>query len=126
VQVQTVRAKLMLKTADGDPAGAGAEPPGRGEDMRRLGLMSALGLTGLSLIGLLSAAPAGAQTTCEWYARTAVKQQQENEQRKCGFKGQSWTSDLKSHLTWCAGVSPDEWKRQAQKRDQELAACGKK
>ncbi len=94
--------------------------------MRRLGLVTALGLTSLSLIGLLAAAPAGAQTTCEWYARTAVKQQQENEQRKCGFKGPSWTSDLKSHLTWCASVSPDEWKRQAQKRDQELAACGKK
>jgi hypothetical protein len=71
-------------------------------------------------------AQAVAQTTCEWYARTAVKQQQENEQKKCGFKGPAWTSDLKAHQIWCAGVSPEEWRRSAQKRDQDLAACGRK
>lgn len=71
-------------------------------------------------------AQSAAPTTCEWYARTAVKQQQENEQRKCGFKGPAWTSDLRAHQTWCAGVSPEEWRRSAQKRDQELAACARK
>jgi hypothetical protein len=79
---------------------------------------------------IVAPGPAGAQavaqTTCEWYARTAVKQQQENEQKKCGFKGPAWTSDLKAHQAWCASVSPEEWRRSAQKRDQDLAACARK
>jgi len=72
------------------------------------------------------ALPAAAQSTCEWYARTAVRQQQENEQRKCGFKGDAWNTDLKAHLTWCATVTPDTWRKSAQKRDQDLAACAAK
>ena len=80
----------------------------------------------LAGVTLAAVAPASAQSTCEWYARTAVKQQQENEQRKCGFTGEAWTSDLKAHMTWCASVSPDAWRKQAQKRDQELAVCSRR
>ena len=72
------------------------------------------------------ASPASAQANCDWYAKTALKQQQDNERMKCGFKGQAWTIDLKAHQAWCASVSPDDWKKEAQKRDQELAACQKK
>jgi hypothetical protein len=69
---------------------------------------------------------ASAQATCDWYARTALKQQQENDQRKCGFKGPAWSSDLVSHTNWCKGVSPDAWKKQAQQRDQQLSDCAAK
>jgi len=84
-------------------------------------------LSGAAMLGTLWLAPdASAQANCDWYAKTALKQQQENEQRKCGFTGPAWSSDLAAHMTWCRGVAPDLWKKQAQERDQQLAACAKK
>ncbi len=71
-----------------------------------------------------AAAPAGAQANCDWYAKTALKQQQENEQRKCGFSGPNWSSDLKAHMSWCA-ANPDMWKSEAQRREQQLSTCKK-
>jgi hypothetical protein len=68
---------------------------------------------------------AHAQANCDWYAKTALRQQQENEQRKCGQTGPGWSSDLKAHMTWCA-ANPDQWKSEAQRRDQALASCVKK
>ena len=66
---------------------------------------------------------ASAQVSCDWYANTALQQQKLNTDRKCGMKGPSWSFDRSSHLTWCQGVGPDQWKREAQLRDQELAKC---
>lgn len=82
------------------------------------------------MAGLLAAggrvADAQSQSNCEWYARTALKQQQENEQRRCGLKGPEWNSDLTGHLSWCRTVPPDMWKKQAQLREQALNTCAKK
>ena len=72
----------------------------------------------------IAAGPAGAQANCDWYAKTALKQQQENEQRKCGFSGNGWSSDLRSHMTWCSS-NPDQWKSEAQRREQLLTTCKK-
>lgn len=69
------------------------------------------------------AAGAQAQSSCQWYAATALKQQQKNEQLKCNFEGVGWHADMGRHLQWCKGVSPDEWKTAAQERDQRLAEC---
>ncbi len=66
---------------------------------------------------------AHAQATCDWYANTALQQQKQNIDRKCGFKGVSWSFDRSAHMQWCQSVAPDQWKRQAQFRDQELAKC---
>jgi len=66
---------------------------------------------------------ARAQANCDWYANTALQQQKVNADRKCGFKGQSWSFDRSAHMVWCQSVGPDQWKRQAQFRDQELAKC---
>ena len=77
-------------------------------------------------LAVLSPASAHAQANCEWYAKTALKQQQDNEQLKCGFKGDAWSTDYKAHVAWCQSVAPDAWKDQAKKRDQDLAACPKK
>ena len=74
----------------------------------------------------VTATGASAQSNCQWYAQTALKQQQENERFKCGFSGAGWTIDLKAHLDWCGKVAPDVWKSEAQKRDQQLSACAKK
>ena len=77
--------------------------------------------------GFSVAGPAAhAQANCEWYAKTALKQQQDNERLKCGFKGDAWNADLKAHAVWCQSVPPDAWKEQAKKRNQELATCAKK
>jgi hypothetical protein len=80
------------------------------------------------LTAAFASSGAEAQANCDWYAKTALKQQQENEQRKCNLSGPEWSSDLKSHMAWCGSVAPDVWKKAAQKRDQDLASCaaGKK
>ena len=85
-------------------------------------------LTVTAGLGLSALAPsvATAQANCDWYAKTALKQQQDNERLKCGFKGDAWNADLKAHVAWCASVAPDAWKVEAQKRDQQLATCAKK
>lgn len=72
------------------------------------------------------AATAHAQSNCQWYAATALKQQQENERLKCGFDGVAWHADLGRHMQWCKGVAPDEWKTAAQERDKDLAKCAKR
>ena len=61
--------------------------------------------------------------TCDWYANTALQQQKVNVERKCGFKGESWSFDRQSHILWCQSVAPHEWRRQAQFREQELLKC---
>jgi hypothetical protein len=79
------------------------------------------------VLGLaLTGSGAAAQGNCEWYAKTAVRQQQINEDKKCGLKGDAWHRDLAAHLKWCTGVAPELWKSEAQKRNQQLEACGKR
>ncbi|MGH6814339.1 MAG: hypothetical protein ACREC6_01395 [Hyphomicrobiaceae bacterium] len=89
--------------------------------IRRLVVVSGAAAVAASLVPALQA-----QTTCDWYAKKALQQQQDNERRGCGFKGPGWSSDFKAHMTWCASVSPEKWKTEAQRREQELAACPKK
>ncbi len=81
---------------------------------------------GAAMMGALAFAPsvANAQSNCDWYAATAIKQQQKNEKGKCGLSGAGWSSDLRSHIAWCNSVSPDKWKQAVQQREQQLAACG--
>lgn len=89
---------------------------------------AAIAFAALAAGAALLPATAMAQANCQWYATTALKQQQENEKLKCGFKGDAWSADMKAHLGWCSSVAPDVWKAAAQKRDQELQTCagGKK
>ena len=89
---------------------------------RRTGLIAGLAL----LAQFAVTAGAHAQSNCQWYSATALKQQQENERLKCGFTGVAWHADLGRHMQWCKGVSPDEWKSAAQERDKELAKCAKR
>jgi hypothetical protein len=69
---------------------------------------------------------AAAQGSCQWYGATALRQQQENERRKCGFTGDAWHSNTGEHMAWCASVGPDTWKAAAQERDRMLAQCASK
>lgn len=72
-------------------------------------------------------AVAGAQAAegCETYGKLALQQQKQNESNKCGFSGAEWSSDLKAHISWCNGVSPQEWQQMLKKRTDMLSGCGK-
>jgi hypothetical protein len=78
------------------------------------------------LAGTGPASVARAQANCDVYGKLALAQQQENAQLKCGFTGPDWSPDLKSHIAWCAGVGPDQWKAALQRRQQQLDACKSK
>ena len=82
----------------------------------------------LAAAGLLLAMvlTASAQSNCQWYGTTALKQQQQNQAMKCGFSGPEWSSDLGKHVAWCGSVPPAVWKDSAQKRDKMLAECAAK
>lgn len=94
--------------------------------------MFASGAKCLALVGsvaatlMISSGLAQAQANCDWYAQTALKQQQENERLKCGFIGPAWTSDLSAHQTWCGAVAPDQMKSEAQAREQQIKSCAEK
>ena len=80
----------------------------------------------LLLAALWLAAPTAARAQaagCSWYAETALKQQQRNEQGKCGFTGAEWSSSKQALLAWCATQPADSWKAAAQRREQMLAGC---
>jgi hypothetical protein len=85
----------------------------------------AAGLAGLAAVVALGD-DARAQGSCDWYAKTALKQQQDNERLKCGFRGPEWSANLADHMRWCGSVAPDVWRVQAQRRDAQLAQCAKK
>jgi hypothetical protein len=70
-----------------------------------------------------AAPPVAAQAACDWYGRQALKQQQDNLEKKCGFTGAEWSADMKAHMTWCTSVAPDVSKKAAQSRDAALAGC---
>lgn len=81
--------------------------------------LAAAALTGLTVV----AGEAQAQANCDEYGRLALKQQKENEGKKCGFAGPEWSPDLKAHVAWCQSVGPDKWKEQLQLRAQALGGC---
>jgi len=83
----------------------------------------AIVLLGSLLVALGASATLAQALNCNWYADTALKQQQQNEQRKCGFKGPEWSSNKQAHVSWCSTQAPDRWKSEAQKREQMLAGC---
>jgi hypothetical protein len=80
----------------------------------------------VSVIGLAAGAAGALADGCETYGKLALQQQKENESRKCGFTGAEWSSDLKAHIAWCAGVSPQEWQAKLQGRKQQLDECKSK
>jgi hypothetical protein len=80
----------------------------------------------LLVVLAIAAAPGAApaqSANCDWYAETSLKQQQRNEQQRCGFTGPEWSLSRQAHLGWCALQTPDRWKAAAQKREQMLAGC---
>lgn len=94
--------------------------------MRTLRTVSLIaGVAGMAAV-IAFASDANAQASCDWYAKTALKQQQDNERLKCGYRGPEWSANLADHMRWCGSVAPDVWRTQAQRRDAQLAQCAKK
>jgi hypothetical protein len=87
-------------------------------------LIRMLAAAALLALALAPASASPAQTAnCAWYADTSLKQQQQNELKRCGFEGPEWSMSRPAHLAWCATQPPDAWKAQAQKRQQMLDGC---
>jgi len=49
--------------------------------------------------------PQKAVDRCEAYSNGAVRQNEENVRRNCGYTGGSWHSDYNAHYRWCHSVS---------------------
>ncbi len=75
-----------------------------------------------SLLG--GSAAARADEDCNWYALTSAKQQQVNEGKSCGQKGDGWSTDQAVHLAYCTSVSPEEWRKAVEERKKVLKTCG--
>ena len=60
---------------------------------------------------------------CDQYARTAVAQNQENIQRRCGYTGARWSDNYQGHYNWCLGVSEGFADSETKAREDGLKKC---
>lgn len=88
---------------------------------KTMALVAAGLLAGLALPAFAPAAQA--QANCEMYAKLAMQQQRQNETANCKLSGPDWSSDVKSHQTWCASASPQQWQAALQRRKAALDGC---
>jgi hypothetical protein len=66
------------------------------------------------------------QGYCERYAQTAVEQNRQNLERRCGFSGIRWQSNFRRHFEWCmAGSNARIAPRETEARERQLAQCGR-
>jgi len=93
--------------------------------MMKTNLNKYAALTVILGIGALTATVSGlsAQGNCAWYALQSAKQQQANLQKKCGFKGDEWSKNVREHRAWCNSVGPDVWQSMLEKRQKALDGC---
>ncbi len=63
---------------------------------------------------------------CARYARTAVTQNKQNIQRRCGYTGPVWQSDYGNHYRWCLMVNAATAKAGEQQRVDALNRCRRK
>lgn len=69
--------------------------------------------------------PAEAQNRraeCNKYAREAVRQNEINERRDCGFDGSRWSDNRIAHFGWCM-IFPRQAEKESDVRDDMLAEC---
>ena len=61
---------------------------------------------------------------CAAYADRAVRQNEENTRRSCGFSGPPWHGNYAAHNEWCLGAPRAAADAEKNARDAELARCG--
>lgn len=71
----------------------------------------------------LSAFAKGDQIFCSQYAQKAVKQNQQNLQQQCGFKGLRWSDDKKGQMQWCMTVREEIPSSENKARQDLLDSC---
>lgn len=86
---------------------------------------SILAWTALTVFPLAAPQALAANPSCEWYLAQSVRQQQDNLQRACGFKGAEWSFDTRSLTVVCEALPPLETRAIVEKRRQMLAECAK-
>ena len=86
---------------------------------------SILAWTALTVLPMAAAQTMAANPSCDWYVTQSLRQQQENMQRACGFKGAEWSFDTRSLTVVCEGLPPLEARTMVEKRRQILAECAK-
>jgi len=64
--------------------------------------------------------------TCQQYGTSAVKQQQQNINLKCGFDGDKWNSSSSYHSKWCKQGNQGLTGRETSIRDNKLEQCKQK
>src|SRR4030042_1096280 len=60
------------------------------------------------------------QYSCEEYARIAVRQNDQNIRRNCGFAGPRWNSNYNEHYQWCLSVPLQTSDSEMKAREEEL------
>ncbi len=60
---------------------------------------------------------------CAGYAQTAVRQHTDNQQRRCGFSGARWQSNIAAHRDWCMGAGKVAATGEQEARTRDLAGC---
>ncbi len=68
-------------------------------------------------------ADAAASVECDDYARIALSQTREADERRCGFEGQRWTRNYGAHLNWCRTATTEMRANETRIRAQVLGAC---
>lgn len=60
---------------------------------------------------------------CSNYARRAVAQNQENQNRKCGYYGARWQSSYDNHYGWCLNADTTTADYETRARDEDVGRC---
>ena len=60
---------------------------------------------------------------CDEYARIALTQTRDADERRCGFKGTRWRRNYGAHKNWCRTASQDDRARETRIRANALFAC---
>lgn len=61
---------------------------------------------------------------CAAYSDRAVRQNEENARRSCGYSGPRWHGNYAAHNEWCLGTPRATADTENNARDAELARCG--
>lgn len=59
---------------------------------------------------------------CNGYADTAVEQNDENDERDCGFSGPRWSDNRTNHFAWCM-LFPQRAEEEQRARQDQLREC---
>ena len=84
-------------------------------------LMAAFGIVAV-LFTATTASAQNRQAFCERYSRDAVRDNEVNEKRRCGFSGPRWSDKQAAHFGWCM-IFPKIAEKESEAREAQLKDC---